>query len=192
MAERIAERWIFSLRRDCLDHLIAINDRQLRRVYPVRMLTITTRTEPISGLKRTLLENGLSNREKMEGRRDSARGWAAPSVFARAAEGCLDGSLHNDDGQLLALANFAVIRCAFLYASSSPLTESGAWASGSAASAPYEVETLRTRAEPKAYTPCRPNPKRLPAGTRRTHLAGPLLESGDDRPLIRTWGKVLP
>jgi transposase InsO family protein len=27
-----AERWIASLRRDCLDHVIAINDRQLRRV----------------------------------------------------------------------------------------------------------------------------------------------------------------
>ena len=27
-----AERWISSLRRDCLDHVIAINERQLRRV----------------------------------------------------------------------------------------------------------------------------------------------------------------
>ncbi len=27
-----AERWIASLRRDCLDHVIAINERQLRRV----------------------------------------------------------------------------------------------------------------------------------------------------------------
>jgi transposase InsO family protein len=27
-----AERWIGSLRRDCLDHVIAINERQLRRV----------------------------------------------------------------------------------------------------------------------------------------------------------------
>jgi hypothetical protein len=27
-----AERWIASLRRECLDHLIAINERQLRRV----------------------------------------------------------------------------------------------------------------------------------------------------------------
>jgi putative transposase len=27
-----AERWIASLRRDCLDHLIPINERQLRRV----------------------------------------------------------------------------------------------------------------------------------------------------------------
>jgi transposase InsO family protein len=27
-----AERWIASLRRDCLDHLVAINERQLRRV----------------------------------------------------------------------------------------------------------------------------------------------------------------
>ena len=28
----VAERWIGSLRRDCLDHVIAINERQLRRV----------------------------------------------------------------------------------------------------------------------------------------------------------------
>jgi predicted YcjX-like family ATPase len=27
-----AERWIASLRRDCLDHVIAINESQLRRV----------------------------------------------------------------------------------------------------------------------------------------------------------------
>jgi putative transposase len=27
-----AERWVGSLRRDCLDHVIAINERQLRRV----------------------------------------------------------------------------------------------------------------------------------------------------------------
>ena len=27
-----ADRWIGSLRRDCLDHVIAINERQLRRV----------------------------------------------------------------------------------------------------------------------------------------------------------------
>ena len=29
---RFAERWIASLRRDCLDHVIPINERQLRRV----------------------------------------------------------------------------------------------------------------------------------------------------------------
>ncbi len=33
-----AERWIGSLRRDCLDHVIPINERQLRRV--IRILTL--------------------------------------------------------------------------------------------------------------------------------------------------------
>ena len=32
MAERVAERWIESCRRELLDHIIAVNERHLRRL----------------------------------------------------------------------------------------------------------------------------------------------------------------
>lgn len=47
-----AERWISSLRRGCLDHVIALNERQLSRVVRAATSSTTTATGPHLGLEK--------------------------------------------------------------------------------------------------------------------------------------------
>jgi hypothetical protein len=62
-----------------------------------RMLTLTTRTEPISGLKRALLENGLLNHAKM-GRSSRFRAWVRCTIGIRESCGGLPRRKTTDNG----------------------------------------------------------------------------------------------
>ena len=70
-----------SLRRECLDHVIALNERQVCRI--VSNYARFYNREPIWPLRRTLPSPGMFNRERMGGSSHSPRRADSPHRYER-------------------------------------------------------------------------------------------------------------
>ena len=93
-----AERSVGNLRRDRLDHVIAINERQLRSV--IRSYDEYYHDDRTHlGLEMNSPEQRPIEPREMGGSCNTARRWTAPSLLPRASKGCLGRIWTNDDGQ---------------------------------------------------------------------------------------------